>query len=373
MTQTGVCMLGDRVRCVYVRCQNRSSQDTFKNCRQQLDGFACNISSTSYNVTTVIPRPTSVFASAIISSSDSSSSYIEYVSSNKPQQHTAKSTVLIKGKVSMYAQSNKEHASLHTRVISGSSLYHTSKHPASAASLKTSLISTKTNTIDMSTVVYSSFVTNNHKIELIENNSMHGTTTRNLNRSKVHQSRIGVFVGVSVTILVAMIVGLFITCRLRHLGPFKEKAEDYTNPITKTANPNYHDIDFDLEKETNFIDNASKNNVLEIKCDDIKFKATDDTTNGKTNSHNNTYAVVEKNRIPDAIKKEENQDKDENRSSNVESDYYSLNQPRRISGDESSNIYDTSNGNMDDIDPTYNTTTDVHAIERTNASDYDHL
>lgn len=45
--------LTDRVRCVYVRCQNRSSQDTFKNCRQQLDGcFACNISSTSYNVTT---------------------------------------------------------------------------------------------------------------------------------------------------------------------------------------------------------------------------------------------------------------------------------------------------------------------------------
>ncbi|CAC5370066.1 unnamed protein product [Mytilus coruscus] len=166
----------------------------------------------------------------------------------------------------------------------------------------------------------------------------------------------------------------FVEFCFRHLGPFKEKAEDYTISITKTTDPNYHDIDFDLEKETNFIDKYSKHHFLETKGDDLQFKPTDNTPNGKTNIPNNAYAVVVKNRIPDAIKTEKNQDKDENTFSGThESDYNILNQPRRISGNESSNIYDTSAGNLDVNDPTYNTTTQVYVKKRATESDYDHL
>lgn len=112
-----------------------------------------------------------------------------------------------------------------------------------------------------------------------------------------------------------------------------------------------------------------KTNCRETMCDDIQFKTTDNTQNGKTNTHNNSYAVVVKNWIPDAIKTEGNQDMDENRSSNVfYSDYYSLNQPRRIIGDDSSNMYNTSVGNTDKNDPTYNTTTHMHAIEKADES-----
>ncbi|CAG2235732.1 unnamed protein product [Mytilus edulis] len=131
------------------------------------------------------------------------------------------------------------------------------------------------------------------------------------------------------------------------------------------------------------ISSLSTKNTKELKENSIMHGTTtrnsssskiNQSRTGKTNTHNNPYAVVVKDRISGAIKTKGNQDKDENRSSNVsQSDYYSLNQSRRISGDESCNIYDTSNGNTDDKDPTYNTTTHLHAIERTNESDYDRL
>lgn len=91
----------------------------------------------------------------------------------------------------MYAQSNSEHSLVSLRVKSAS-LLNTRKHPVSAASVKNSLIITKSNNFDISTIVHSSFITNKYKMDLIEKNIIHGTTTRNPNSSKIQQSRIGI-------------------------------------------------------------------------------------------------------------------------------------------------------------------------------------
>lgn len=158
---------------------------------------------------------------------------------------------------------------------------------------------------------------------------------------------------------------------LRHRGLFKDKALDFTIPMTKTIDPNYLDIDVNLEKEKDIIGNDSTQPMITTTDDDKQF----DITNGTTIKPNDVYAVVKKNGIPSSFKPEKNQGKDENTSTKTpeSDDYYSMHQSRRISGDESCNIYDTSGRNTDDNDPTFNTTTHVHERERANESDYDHF
>ncbi|CAC5378302.1 unnamed protein product [Mytilus coruscus] len=503
-------MLTDKVKCVYVRCQNRIGQETFEYCRRQLDGVACNINGTSDNVTTVKPSPESALAPVITSLSESSALHLGCVSSNVPLQSIVESTtVFTKGRVSMsntenlvlptsvtsgllsdhtstyivsgsiksssisppkantidmtttvyssfvtnknrieltennimhstttmnskkskihqsstvkpspnsalapvitslsessafhlgYVSTNvplqsiventtvftkgsvlmlnTENLVLPTSVTSGLLSEHTSKHLVSASIESSSISPPEANTIDMTTTVFSSFVTNKNRIELMENNVMHSTTTMNSNKSNIYQSSTGLIVGISISTLAVLIIASIGICRLRHQGPFKKKAEDNTIPITKTTDPNYHDIDFDLEKETTLIENDSTRHFLETNGNDIQFRPTDHTSNGKTNIPNNAYAVMVKNRIPDAIKTEKNHDNHENTffSTNESDNKTKINQPRRIDGNEYSNTNDTSAGHLDHNDPNYDTTTHVfHAKESVNESDYDHL
>lgn len=115
--------------------------------------------------------------------------------------------------------------------------------------------------------------------------------------------------------------------------------------------------------------------MLATKGVDKQFLPTYNIPNGQTNMSNNTYAVVVK--IPsvtNTTKAETNEDKNETKEISMhENDYNMLNKLRPISGNESSNLYDTSGERLDDNDPTYDTTTHMHIKERQLESDNDHM
>lgn len=115
--------------------------------------------------------------------------------------------------------------------------------------------------------------------------------------------------------------------------------------------------------------------MLATKGADKQFLPTDYISNGKTNMSNNAYAVVVKRpSATNTTKVETNEDKNETKEISMhENDYNMLNKLRPISGNESSNLYDTSRERLDVNDPTSNTTTHMHTKERELEPDYDYM
>ncbi|CAC5394553.1 unnamed protein product [Mytilus coruscus] len=324
---------------------------------------------------------------AIISSSESSSLHLEDISTNVPP------TSIVETSLWMQTQLNIESSILKTSVTPKLIFVHTSNHVALLTTISKSHMNSN---IDMSTIVHSSVIKNTSGTESIESNTMHNTTTKNQNdNSRSQQLSTGLIVGISVSILclVVLIIGIVGVCRLRNQQAFKEKSSlDFPIPIKPTNDQNYHDIDIDPKKETNVIENDPTHPLVTANDDDMPFRLTDKTSNGKTNKPNDAYAVVVK--TPVTTKADntsngkttktndayavvvkipgKNQDKDEKTSLDIpESNYDSMNQPRPTSGNESGNIYDTYIGHLDE--PTYNTTSHIQAREKKYESDYDRL
>ncbi|XP_063405833.1 serine-rich adhesin for platelets-like [Mytilus trossulus] len=305
-------------------------------------------------------------------------SFLESSSSSTDEQH--KSTV----KTNMFRESSSS-VSIHEPSNVGSSILPTSAmsdlfndHATKSVpsiSVITSTLSTTTKNLQMPTTVYGSFTTRTNKEELSKTNNMPSTTTMKSNNSGSKQNSTGLIVGISVSILVVLLIGVFGICRLRDQCPSKQKTDDYTIPSTDTKDPNYDDINFDLNKNTHVIENDSTQPMVATKGADKQFLPTDNISNGKTNISNNAYAVVVK--IPsftNTSKAETNEDKNETKEISMdENDYDMLNKPRPVSGNASSNVYDTSGERLDENDPTYNTTAHMQTKERELESNYDHV
>lgn len=142
--------------------------------------------------------------------------------------------------------------------------------------------------------------------------------------------------------------------------------------MTLDKDPNYHGIYFDSESKTSDLKNKYENDALKSSDDDVQFRLINNTQNGVKDIPDNAYAVVVKKQV--TTQANNSQDKDTNIPSNTfESDYDILNQTKGSSGNESGNIYDTSEGHLDDKDPTYNITAHISARVTGNESDYDHM